>query len=210
MKKTGYIAYLIVFISIIAILGIAGTYAYINVNTENKFGTKSINASVACVELEYTESGTIGLTGVQYPISDDEGAKTTPVVVTVKNTCSDTISYNLVISSLTKDDESYMPDEKVYIQVTKNNNPLITTKGLNTLDTITTGNIYTYLTNDLQAREHVKDYKHRASYYVAQNASLNTETTDTYNIRMWIHETNEEDNSTQGQDFAVALSTVVL
>ena len=210
MKKTGYIAYLIVFISIIAILGIAGTYAYINVNTENKFGTKSINASVACVELEYTESGTIGLTGVQYPISDDEGAKTTPVAVTVKNTCSDTISYNLVISSLTKDDTTYMEDSKVRIQVMKDSAALISTKGLNELTPITEGNIYTYLTGDLQARNIDKDYKHRASYYIAQNTSLESNATDTYSIRMWIHETNQPDNSTQGQDFAVALSTVVL
>lgn len=216
MKKNNslvYISYAILFVASITIIGIAATYAFVSGNESNSFGSYPVTSSVDCIDLSYSENGAISLTN-QYPVTDDVGGTKAPVTVTVRNTCSNQISYYLLLTTLTKSGINYMNDNQVKIKVFKGDTNIIPAKMVSTLPGLSSGNIYTYLTNDLKTRTNVSSYTPRASYYLASSATsytVNGGATDTFTVRLWIdyNEGTGGNNSTQGKSFTAAISAIV-
>ena len=210
-KTKFYIINAMLLVVLIGIIGISASYAFINVTTSTtEFTNPKINSSIECVDLTYNETAVINLDH-KYPLTDTQGAQEKPLTVTITNSCSNEVVYSLVISSLTKDGTDFMNDNQVKIKVEKNSAEQIQTKILSELTTVdANSNAYKYLTTDLTNRENVKDYSHRASYYIVQDVTLGSNGTDTYSVRLWIdYNEGGNNNSTEGKSFAATLSSIV-
>ncbi len=214
-KTFSLIIYSVFLVVCLTILGITVSYAFVGITSSNNYGSYTAKASIECIDLAYNESGVITLND-QYPLKDPDGLKLQPVVVTIRNTCSNAVTFDLAFTSLIKTDKQYINDNQIKINVqSANTNTTRMVSSLSPLNS-SSGNAYTYLTNDLRNRTTVKDYAIRSSYYIFKGTSVNANSTNTYSIRIWIDyyegdttQTGQKNNDTQGKSYAAAISAIV-
>ena len=230
MKASSYLIYAILFVTILILTGITVAYAYFKVETTHSETLSNINVTMDCVDIAYSETGTIDL-DYNYPITDTYAmANVKPVTVTVTNNCTantENVNYTLAITSLSDGTtENYIQDNQIRMNVAKkagnsSETTLINTTYLSNLTTLTTGNAYTYLNSDLASRPGVTSYTTRKSY-VIDTGSIGNGIINTYKIYLWVdyyegdanayegeeHDTTY-DNTTENHDFAAAISLVV-
>ena len=229
-KKRGHdkMIFYTLLVTILIVGGIAATYAYFKVGTTTSSSPTTVTATTDCMDIEYSEENVINLT-YQYPIQDDYAvANVVPVTVKVVNRCDANlgdINYSLAFTSLAKDN-NFISDNKIKMQVVKKvgneeENVLKSTNYLNTLESLTTGNVYTALEEDLSKRAGISTYPTRTSYTI-DNDSVPNSGTNIYKVYLWVdyYEGNPNpgvdleadktyNNSTQGKKFAGAISLVV-
>lgn len=227
-KTESYLVYAILFVTILVLVGITITYAFFQVETTHSSTMGGVNASMECINISYSETGTytedstINL-NYNYPISDDYALNNvTPVTVQVKNNCTNNttaVNYTLALTSLSNS-TGYITDNKIRINAKRklgssSETTLVSTNYLSNLTKLTTGNAYTYLTQDLDSRPSVSSYANRASYTI-DSGSIANGVTNTYKVYLWVDyyegdttHTGLNDNSTEGQNFAAAISLVV-
>lgn len=221
-KKDNYLLYAILFVTILILVGITITYAFLQVETTYSSSLGNVNAAMECINISYSESDTIDL-DYNYPITDSYAlTNVTPVTVQVKNNCTNNltaINYTLALTSLANT-SGYIADNKIRVHTKRKLNEadetaLVSTKYLSDLTKLTSGNAYTYLTEDLNSRESVSSYAEKTSYTIDSGTIANGET-NTYRVYLWVDyyegdttQTGLNDNSTEGQNFAAAISLVV-
>ncbi len=217
-KSVFYFSYAIVFVVLLAIIGISFSYAYIQVTATDNFGnTYNVSSSAECLDMNYLESNLISLSN-QYPLQDVQGSKLTPVTITIKNNCNNSVQYSLFFTSLYMNPSSgYIEDSKVKIQ--SDGNVAMGIKMVNTLNIVSSSsNTYKQINANLASRNNVKDYIPRTSYYLSSNTTPNilaANATHTINVRLWIDyyeggssSNASNNNSTQGKDYAGAFTLV--
>ncbi len=101
-KKT-IIAIISVVAVILVLIGV--TYAYWLV-TKEQVGENVISS--ACLDISLNGSGDINLPN-QYPMSDDDGLKTTPYTFTVTNNCKTSIDYQINLETLGSEENTILP-----------------------------------------------------------------------------------------------------
>lgn len=220
LRKYFFLA--MVLVLCVIVLGVTVTYAYFKVSTTNDSTLADVSASLECVDISYSEENTINL-DYDYPISDDYAlANVSPVTVKVTNNCTKNVknvNYVLALTTL-NNGSNYIEDSKMRLAVkrqlgTNSETTFIATDYLSNLTKLTSGNAYTYLTEDLANRSVTQGYTNKISYTVDSNSIGNGET-NTYKIYLWVDyyegdttHTGLNDNSTQGQSFTSAISLVV-
>ena len=116
-----YIAYAIVFVTLLIVLTAGATYAFFKVNSSDFSTSSTINSTMDCLNISYSETGTIDL-DYQYPITDTfalQDNNVEPITVTVTNNCTNnggSINYTLALTSLSED-SGYIPDNKMRVNV---------------------------------------------------------------------------------------------
>lgn len=227
-KISPYLIYAILFVSVLVVIGITATYAYFKITTSYSSTLNSISATADCINISYGEENTMDEEHVvnldyNYPISDTYALeKIDPVIVTVKNNCTSNISdvgYSLAITSLANS-TGYISDDKIKIHIkrqlgTEEETTFRSTGYLSGRTMLTSGSTYNYLMDDLSNRANISSYTNKTSYILDSETIANGET-NTYKIYLWVdyHEgdithSGLNDNSTQGQNFAAAISLVV-
>jgi len=219
--KKAHAMYLIIFIIIIILMGIALTYAFIKVNTSTST-LPNITASAECINITYSESTTLGL-DYNYPISDKfalENVK--PVTISIINTCTNNIAplkYTLGITSLSNT-SGYISDNKIRILAKRKKGSELesvvkSTRYLNSLNRLTSGVIYDHLMTDLNKRPGVSAFTNKTTYII-DSSTVGNGNINTYKVYLWVDyyegdttHTGLNDNSTQGQNFAAAISLIV-
>ncbi len=92
--------------AIIAVVAIAASYAYFAVSTTHSNSIGTISATMDCMNVTFTNSGTGRLTGLtyQYPVTDGYAVShVDPVVINVTNNCTtatDGTYYTLALTTL--------------------------------------------------------------------------------------------------------------
>lgn len=221
-KKDKYIFFAIALVVAVIIIGISGTYAFFSVSTTHTSTLANISSKLDCINISYSEANTINL-DYNYPISDTYAlANVTPVTVTVKNNCSANaanVNYTLALTTL-NNGSNYIQDNKIRTNIKRklgaaSETTLKSTNYISSLTRLTSGNAYTYLTEDLNTRAGVKDYTNKVSYVIDSNSIANG-ATNTYKVYLWVDyyegdttHAGLNDNSTQGQNFAAAISLIV-
>lgn len=223
IKKESYLVYSILFATILVLAGITITYAFLQVEPTYSSTTGNVTALMECLDISYSET-TFDL-DYNYPISDDfalSNNNITPVTVQVKNNCTSNntaIDYTLALTSLSNS-SGYISDNKIRINAkrklgSESETTVVNTDYLSNLTELNSGNAYTYLTQDLDNRPSVSPYANRTSYIIDSNSIANG-ATNTYKVYLWVDyyegdttHTGLNDNSTEGQNFAAAISLVV-
>lgn len=221
-KMGKYIFLAIALVVGIIAAGITTTYAYFKVSTTYDSSLAKVSSKLDCINISYSEANTINL-DYNYPISDTYAlANVTPVTVTVKNNCTANaanVNYTLALTTL-NNGSNYIQDNKIRTNIkrklgTAAETTLKSTNYVSSLTKLTSGNAYTYLNEDLKTRTGVKDYTNKVSYVIDSNSIANG-ATNTYKVYLWVDyyegdttHTGKNDNSTQGQNFAAAISLIV-
>jgi len=222
-KKNKYYAlYVIILVILLVVITIGITYAFFSINVTNSGSKTGVQTSAACIDITYSETDTINL-DYNYPISDDYALNNVkPVTIKVENKCTnnnENINYTLAITSLSND-EGFIDDSKIRIYVERQmsgglEGPFLITDYLNSVQTLTNGATYEYVQSDLDKRDKVSSYKNRNSYLIDSN-NIADGKINTYKIYLWVDyyegdatHTGLNDNSTEGQKFAAAISLVI-
>lgn len=221
-KNVKFLFYIIVGVVLLIGITLVATYAFFTVTTTKTSTLGNINSATECINVSYSETGKISL-DYNYPISDSFAlSKITPVTVTVTNNCTNNASaipYTLAITSLKKS-SGYISDSAIRLNVSRKvgsnaESTLKSTNYLNSLTSLTSGNAYTYLMNDLNSRNGMSSYTTKDSYLIDSSTVANN-SINTYKIYLWIDyyegdttKTGLNNNTTQGLDFASAISLVV-
>ena len=209
-KNVKFLFYIIVGVVLLIGITLVATYAFFTVTTTKTSTLGNINSATECIDYNY-------------PISDSFAlSKITPVTVTVTNNCTNNASaipYTLAITSLKKS-SGYISDSAIRLNVSRKvgsnaESTLKSTNYLNSLTSLTSGNAYTYLMNDLNSRNGMSSYTTKDSYLIDSSTVANN-SINTYKIYLWIDyyegdttKTGLNNNTTQGLDFASAISLVV-
>ena len=147
---------------LVAILIVSlASYAYWQIT---KTQTNKNIVGSACLGISFNGSNDINLANA-WPISDEEGAETTPYTFTITNNCNDAINYQMALESLvagTGESANYL-DYK-YLKVQLNDNEAILYKDL----------------TDLTPESGIRATKELAHHTLAGKESI------TYNLRLWI------------------------
>ncbi len=224
----------LLFALILISLSVFVSFAYMAVSTTGFATNPTVKNTTACLDVNYSESGTINL-NYQYPISDAYAlANVVPVTITVTNTCTsgDAINYVLAFTSLSKNhvnasDPYYIPDNKMRIQVKRSLNGasqtvLESADYLSTLLTVSGTNTINYINNALSQRSDTSGFTNKTHYLVDSN-TIGYGMTNTYYLYLWIDyyegdsavyssgavHNSSYDNTTEGYDFKGAVNLVV-
>lgn len=218
VKRNGnksYIFYVVVLITVLMILGITVSYAFINVmDSTHTSTTTTVGGKTECININLSETAVTSLQ-YNYPISDTFAASNiTPVKIVLNNTCSgqNPINYSLIMTNLTNSSATYIPASKIKIRVTKSGATadLIGAKLLNGLTTLkSTTTTYTYLMDKLNATGSVTA-GYTKTPYVIESSTLASGASVTYSAYLWIdHGEGGTNNSTSNQTFKSIFSIVV-
>ena len=162
----------VVVIILIVLLGICigVSYAYwqlvLRQNSENKVAS-------SCISIELIDESNAIKMEEAYPLSDEEGMKTTPYTFTLKNTCDTFISYEIVLGML---DTTTLKSE--YVAAVLDYNQI---KTLNNYEETT-----------------LEGYKEGR---ILQKGSLSQKDEVTYNLRLWMDEDTPLLDETMNQVF---------
>ena len=213
-KKSFRIAftYALVFVLVLIVIGITGTYAYYNVDIQNTSSTTSINSSTACFDVQLSDSGTYTL-NYNYPITDDfaiSNSNITPLTVTVQNKCTTggAIPYKLYLTTYPDGGTNgHMNNTRVNMQVSKDSTPL---EGFNkvtiqskTLDS----NVPDTLKNAIGAKSGATDLKD-GKYILVSSGSLAASAKDTYSFKFWINYGSNSETNVSG-NFKALVSAII-
>lgn len=227
-NKRRNMIYIIIFGILLLAIIIAASYAYFLIGTANVNNLGNISATIECLNISIDEDHPISLEN-QYPISDEYAlANLIPVTISVTNNCStnlNDINYTLTLTSLS-DATGYISDSKIRTYITRNlnNAGLETLKSanyLNTLNVVSSGNIYNSVSSSLNVNNDTKDYANKTIYRIDSRLIGNGET-NVYNIYLWVdyyegdsgvyngeaHDTTY-DNTTMGLEFKASINTIV-
>jgi len=227
-NKRNYILYAIIFVLVVSILTFAATFAYLNVTTSKSSTLAQATASAECLNISYSGSNNIKL-DYQYPITDTYAlANITPVTVTVTNNCTNNsaaIPYTLAITSLSKS-SGHISDNKIRMHVKRkvgsaSETVLKSNNYLSNSTELTSGNTYTHIINNLNSKNDVSSYTTKTTYTIDSSTIANSAVT-TYKVYLWVDyyegdsaaysgsaHNSTYDGTTEGLDFAAALSLVV-
>ena len=152
-KKTTIIISIIILLVLSVAIGISYAYWVLNLNQDSK----NI-VSTKCLNVTFTEGDAINLQKT-YPMKDEDGAKLTPYIFTLKNECNDKANYQINLETLT---DSTLDIN--YVKVKLNNT--ISILGSNTAVTKT-------LDNATDSR-------------MLETGILNANETKTFNLNVWL------------------------
>ena len=97
--------YVLFFVALFFVIGIALSYAYLGVNAINTSTKSNLGSSLQCMNISYSESDILDL-DYNFPVKDSYAlANIIPVNITVTNNCPSgegIVTYTLAISSLFK------------------------------------------------------------------------------------------------------------
>jgi surface protein len=218
---------LIIFLMIVALVWLGGTYAFFRVSTGYDDTLSNVNIEFQdCLDVTYSESNVINLSN-QYPISDSYAlANLTPATVSITNNCEVSLNYTLVLTSLSNDpvaqnDPEYIPDDamKISLKYSDDGETYETLKSPRYLyDVSTVGSstaLYTYLMNYYDDDETAQDYANRTLYKL-DSFYVEAGETNTYQTYLWIDyyegdRTHQglNDNDTMDMNFNAMFSIVV-
>lgn len=221
-SNINYLFYAITVVAILIGLTFAITYAYFRVTTSKSSTLGNISASMECIDIAYSETGTISL-DYNYPVTDTFAlANITPVTVTVTNHCTnntEAVPYTLAITSLSND-TGYISDSAIKMNVSRKvgtgtEGTFKSTTYLSSYTTLTSGNTYDYLINDLNSRSSVANYANKTTYII-DDSTITNNSVNTYKIYLWVDyyegdttQTGLNNNTTEGLDFSSAISLIV-
>ncbi len=220
-----YIYYIIILVVVLIISTVSVAYAYVSLlNNEEKEANASITGKTDCINIQLEPAGSVpGLT-YNYPITDDfatTGDKVKPVTITLKNICTEagkSVDYTVALSTLssTATASTTIPDSSIKIKAVKNtgtdttiiNSQILSGNGVKKITNAKT--TYNLLNDKLNADNNAKAYTIR-NHYVIESGKLASNSSVTYKVYLWIDydEGNEDNNATQGKNFASVLSAVI-
>lgn len=213
-----YIAYAIVFVMVLIVFGVTGTYAYYTMKVENKFSTTTTTATANCFKVSVNSSTTNVLGKYNYPVTDDFAInqnKLTPFTINIINSCtsaetSEAINYKLYLTTL-PEATSNMPDKAMKIYVKKGTSVVKNTTIIGNLAKITSGNAYDVLKKSVQDKGTTAAKLVNGTYYEILSGSVGAGVTDSYSIFFWIDykEGGLGNNSTQNKTFEALVSAII-
>ena len=160
-----YILIAIGFLLIISLI-ISGSYAYWMM-TRQQTNENIVNTGCFSTSFTELENSAINLTNA-FPMTDEDGMKTTPYEFTITNTCDTYASYNINLEILNTTTLSH----DLIKAVIDDNTPKVATEYESTTATID-----------------------GATSYVLLSGGLESEESKTFNLRMWIDESGTLENS---------------
>ena len=227
-NKFNFLIISIVFVAVICILTFTVTYAYFKVSTTKSETLATATASAECLSVSYNGSNNISLE-YQYPVTDSYAlSHITPVTITVTNNCTNNsaaLPYTLAITSLANS-SGYISDNKIRMHVKRKvgsgtESVLKPNNYLNSLTKLTSGNVYNHITSDFAKRNDVNSYSTKNIYSI-DSSTLANSATNTYKVYLWVDyyegdagvysgsaHNSTYDGTTEGLDFAAAISLVV-
>ncbi len=227
-SKANYLVYAIALVILLIVATFAITFAYYKIDTASSNTLVDISASLDCIDLKLSNSGSNINLSYNYPITDElasQSGSITPVTVSVTNNCSSTKKYTLALStlSLTNSTSSYIEDSKIRFKVTKNNSSFKNAAYLNTLSEVGTSNqAYTDLTGTSgELATKYPNYTVKKIYAIENSQTIAANKTNSYSIYLWVdyyegdstmytssNATHNEsyDGTTAGKKFAAAIS----
>ena len=166
----------VVALVIVAVLVIAlGSYAYWQITRKQQ--NRNV-VGTACLNISFSESNDINLVN-QYPMTDEEGAGTTPYTFTITNECNAPVNYVVGLESIEDENTSFGDYLNYsYLRLQLNNESALTYGSLNDL------------TNDSP-----RNYTLRATKKIKEG-TLGANDDVTYELRLWI----DEDTPAQNND----------
>ena len=219
IKKPSYKMYVLFFVALFFVIGIALSYAYLGVNAINTSTKSNLGSSLQCMNISYSESDILDL-DYNFPVKDSYAlANIIPVNITVTNNCPSgegIVTYTLAISSLFNE-EGYISDNQIRMQATRTKanetkNIIRTPMYFSMLDEMPNGDALVYLKEDIKKRDNMGTYSNINSYIIDSYAVSVGETVN-YEVYLWVDyyegditRTGLNDNSTEGKDFSAAIS----
>ncbi len=207
MRK--YMVMAIIFVTIMIVLGVVGSYAYFKVNVSNTTTTANITGTAECMDIEFAEvkDGAISSENLtySYPITDDWAKEhVKPFKLTITNKCKQTseVNYALVLTTLSKDEDTasektYLNDSQLRLQVKKDGQELKSADYINSLkkvDSSSSENDYQLLQKELTekltaAKKTYSDYK-TINSYILDSSTIKNNTDGTskieYDVYLWV------------------------
>ncbi len=172
-KPKSFLFLLIILVLLSVALGISYAYWKYNSNQINENITNS-----ACIEIALiSETEAITLQKA-HPISNTEGEKLNPYTFSIKNTCNNTLDYNVALEVL--ESTARMGSNNIAIKIDDKFPKLLTEYTLG---------VPTYLENSNPAVES----------YILENGRIKGGETITHHLRLWIHESSG--NESQNKEF---------
>lgn len=200
INKT-YVAFGVIFVLSLVLLGIASSYAYYKLSIATDSTKTNANVKTDCIDISFTddtvknEDGSYKL-DYNYPITDSFAlSNVSPITIKVKNNCSANVSdvyYSLVLTTLRSEASSakngYMNDDVVRFNIKKQIGEDVTevkeTNYLNTLSKINPdGTNYQLLINEF-IKNNI-DISNITPYIVESGQIANNEEI-TYKIYLWV------------------------
>ncbi len=233
VNKT-YIAFAVIFVLALALLGIASSYAYYKLNVEDSKSKTNVKIETDCIDVSFEDqTEQVNELSYKYPITDEfalseNGVK--PITLKVKNNCTNntgTVPYVLTLASI-QNGESTLEDSKVRYHVKKQKTGeeeavLKTTNYLNKLEKLTEGSqAYTLLTGELANNNRLVG---NTTPYIIDTGDLGNNDEITYKIYLWVdyyegdsqmyeagehqHDSEKYDNSTKNKTFKTISSILI-
>ena len=232
VNKT-YIAFAVIFVLALALLGIASSYAYYKLNVEDSNSKTNVKIETDCIDVSFEDqTEQVNELSYKYPITDEfalseNGVK--PITLKVKNKCTNntgTVPYVLTLASI-HNGESTLEDSKVRYSVkrSKNSGEDEEIKKANYLNMNESLNhdsqAYTLLTGEL-ANNH--NLIANTTPYIIDTGELENNDEIIYKIYLWVdyyegdsqmyeegpHTHNSEyDNSTKNKTFKTISSILI-
>ena len=225
-----YLLYAITFVAILIAATAAITYAYFKFNVQHDTTLVNINASLECLNLGLSDSGTSISLSYNYPITDtlattSNDGSVKPLTVTVTNNCDEALNYTLTLSSLEEiaNPTNYIEDSKIRYQMFKNDTLY---KGIDYLNNIAlvsnTNSAYKDLAGTSgELATKYPNYNYKNIYALDDTISINGGASNKYDLYLWVDyyegdakmytDANAEhdttfDGTTEGKKFAAAIS----
>ncbi len=216
-KKTFRVAfaYALVFVLVLIVFGVTGTYAYYNVTTTGSISATSVSSSTPCFSVTLSDSGAYSLK-YNYPITDTfatNGNNITPMTITVKNSCTsgDAIPYKLYLTTYPDSgNTSAMDNARVKMQVTRSlagataaaisGFDKVTVKSKTAETTVTDA-----LKNSVGAK--ASDLK-TGKYILIDSNTVAANKSNTYNFKFWIDYGTTSETQIKGTFKAVASAVI--
>ena len=204
-----YLFYVIIFVAILIVGAITGTYAYFKVAVDDSMSSPvNIIGRTDCINVTFDDGGTqrkFLTLDVDYPVSDEwalgtngDGEKKpniTPVKITVKNNCTNSqadLNYTLAITTL--GNSNSISDDKIRTHIKKSVGESSTTTVLKNTDYLNkltkieeNSSNYKLITEDLQKKEEIEytNYPTVTSYQI-DIGKVKSNSSNTYEIYLWI------------------------
>ncbi len=206
-KKTFRVAfaYALVFVLVLIVFGVTGTYAYYNVTISGTSGTTSISANTPCFNVALSQTSALSLGQYNYPITDTfakTNGKLTPTKVTIRNSCTSggNIAYSLYLTST-----GTIPTNKLKVRVLKANTEL---SGWNSVMLNTKGTVTNVPAALKTAVKNKNNGLENGEYRLIETSNIAQNTTVEYSVYLWI-DYNATANDVAGKTFSSLVSAVI-
>ncbi len=171
MKNKYRLSLTVITVLLLIAISIGASYGFWLVSKDQTSG--NVLTALTCFEISTTGSTASLADDTLVPMSDQEGALTTPAVISATNNCSYPISYNILIHTVNKG----APINEAYMRFNLTGSKTVGPALLTSLSII-----------ENYSSIHVADPI--LNTYVITTDSLNAGATKSYNFRAWIKEDN--------------------